>query len=118
VIGRISFVTIDANDPQALAAFWGRVLGTEVSDVADGGRFVFLAEAQGSIVAFQRVPEPKAGKNRVHLDVRVEDLTGATDAIVDLGGTWDGNELVLDDARWRTLRDPEGNEFDIYVTDG
>jgi predicted enzyme related to lactoylglutathione lyase len=81
VIGRISFVTIDANDPDALAAFWGRVLGTEISDVSDGGRFVFLAEAQGSIVAFQRVPEPKTGKNRVHLDVRVEDLGAATDAI-------------------------------------
>jgi hypothetical protein len=38
-------------------------------------------------VAFQRVPEPKAGKNRVHLDVRVEDLVG-------LGCTWDGNELT------------------------
>ena len=118
MIGRLAFVTIDANDPDALAAFWGRVLGTEVSDVADGGRFVFLAEAQGSIVAFQRVPEPKEGKNRVHLDVRVEDLEAATDSIVELGGTWGGTEWTLDDVRWRTVLDPEGNEFDIYVADG
>jgi hypothetical protein len=54
----------------------------------------------------------------VHLDVRVEDLEAATNAVRDLGGTWDGNELTLDDARWRTLRDPEGNEFDIYVPSG
>jgi hypothetical protein len=36
--------------------------------------------------------------------------------VIDLGGSWDGNELSLDDARWRTLHDPEGNEFDIFVT--
>ena len=116
MIGRISFLTIDANDPHRLAAFWAEVLGTRVDEVSDGGRFVFLAEAHGTIVAFQRVPEPKSGKNRVHLDVRVEDLEAATDAIVELGGTWDGNERTLDEARWRTLQDLEGNEFDIYVT--
>jgi predicted enzyme related to lactoylglutathione lyase len=118
VIGRISFLTIDANDPDRLASFWAELLGTRLDEVSDGGRFVFLAEAQGSIVAFQRVPEPKSGKNRVHLDVRVEDLGVATDAIVELGGTWDGNERTLDEARWRTLQDLEGNEFDIYVTGG
>jgi predicted enzyme related to lactoylglutathione lyase len=118
VIGRISFLTIDANDPERLATFWGQILGTRISEVSDSGRFVFLAEVQGSIVAFQRVPEPKSGKNRVHVDVRVEDLGAATDAIVELGGTWDGDERTLDEARWRTVRDPEGNEFDIFVTDG
>lgn len=116
MIGRIAFLTIDANDPDRLASFWAELLGTRVDEVSDEGRFVFLAEAQGTIVAFQRVPEPKAGKNRVHLDIRVENLAAATDAIVALGGTWDGNELTLDQARWRTLQDLEGNEFDIYVT--
>jgi hypothetical protein len=28
VIGRVSFLTIDANDPPRLAAFWGELLGT------------------------------------------------------------------------------------------
>lgn len=116
MIGRIAFLTIDANDPDRLASFWAELLGTRVDEVSDEGRFVFLAEAQGTIVAFQRVPEPKVGKNRVHLDIRVENLAAATDAIVALGGTWDGNELTLDQARWRTLQDLEGNEFDIYVT--
>jgi hypothetical protein len=54
----------------------------------------------------------------VHLDLRVEELGAATDALLALGATWDGNELTLDEARWRTLRDPEGNEFDIFVTAG
>ena len=116
MIGRVSFLTIDANDPALLAAFWCEVLGTTVAETSDEGRFVFLAAADGHILSFQRVPEAKSVKNRVHLDVRVEDLEAATDAVRALGGTWDGDELQLDDARWRTLRDPEGNEFDIFVT--
>ena len=118
MIGRVSFVTIDANDPDRVAAFWCELLGTTVEETSDEGRFVFLAAAAGHILSFQRVPEAKTVKNRVHLDVRVEDLEVATNAVRDLGGTWDGNELTLDDARWRTLRDPEGNEFDIYVSSG
>lgn len=118
MIGRVSFVTIDANDPDRLAAFWGEVLGTTVEETSDEGRFVFLAAANGYLLSFQRVPERKSVKNRVHLDLRVEDLGVATDAVLALGGTWDGNELTLDDARWRTLRDPEGNELDIFVTAG
>jgi predicted enzyme related to lactoylglutathione lyase len=118
VIGRVSFLTIDANDPARLGAFWCEVLGTHVEETSDGGRFVFLAAANGHILSFQRVPEPKSVKNRVHLDIRVEDLETATDAVLALDGTWDGNERALDEARWRTLGDPEGNEFDIYVSAG
>ena len=118
MIGRVSFTTIDATDPDRLAAFWCEVLGTEVVDTSDEGRFVFLGEANGHVLGFQRVPEPKSVKNRVHLDIRVEDLPEATDAVLALGGSWDGAERQLDDARWRTLQDPEGNEFDIFVSGG
>jgi predicted enzyme related to lactoylglutathione lyase len=123
VIGRVSFLTIDANDPARLAPFWGRAplgssWGTTVEETSDEGRFVFLAAANGLILSFQRVPEAKTVKNRLHLDVRVEDLEAATNAVRVLGGTWDGNERALDEARWRTLGDPEGNEFDIFVTSG
>jgi predicted enzyme related to lactoylglutathione lyase len=116
VIGRVSFTTIDANDPDRLAAFWGEVLGTEVEETSDEGRFVFLREANGFVLSFQRVPAPRSIKNRVHLDIRVEELQEATDAVLALGGSWDENERTLDDARWRTVKDPEGNEFDIFVS--
>ena len=118
MIGRVSFVTIDANDPERLAAFWGAVLGVEVEERSDRGRFVFLERASGTLLCFQRVPEPKTVKNRVHLDVRIEDLEEATERIVALGGAWDGFDRALDEARWRTLRDPEGNEFDIFESSG
>jgi predicted enzyme related to lactoylglutathione lyase len=116
VIGRVSFATIDATDPDRLAAFWSEVLGTQVEETSDEGRFVFLGEADDFILSFQRVPEPKSVKNRMHLDVRVEQLDEATDAVLALGGSWDEQERTLDDARWRTLKDPEGNEFDIFVS--
>jgi predicted enzyme related to lactoylglutathione lyase len=118
MIGRVSFVTIDANDPEALASFWGTILGADIEERSDRGRFVFLERVHGTLVCFQRVPEPKNTKNRVHLDVRVEDLEAATEAILALGGTWDGFDRALDDARWRTLQDPEGNEFDIFESSG
>jgi hypothetical protein len=54
----------------------------------------------------------------VHLDVRVDDLEAATEAIVALGATRDGFDRAIDDDRWRTLQDPEGNEFDIFPADG
>ena len=47
-----------------------------------------------------------------------ERLHEATDAVLALGGSWDGSERTLDDARWRTLNDPDGNEFDIFVSGG
>ncbi|HET9672644.1 MAG TPA: VOC family protein [Actinomycetota bacterium] len=118
MIGAVSFITIDANDPERLASFWGEVLGTDVEDRVDGGRFVFLARANGTRLCFQRVPEAKAGKNRVHVDVEVDDLDAATDRIVALGATWDGFDRAIDDDRWRTLQDPEGNEFDIFAAAG
>ena len=118
MIGSVSFVTIDANDPERLAAFWCEVLGTEVADRTDGGRFVFLARAEGTMLCFQRVPETKTVKNRVHLDVKVADLDAATDRILTLGATWDGFDRAVEDDRWRTLRDPEGNEFDIFASSG
>lgn len=118
MIGRVSFVTIDANDPEHLAAFWGEILGAEVEERADRGRFVYLQRVDGTLLCFQRVPESKSGKNRVHLDVRIENLEEATERIVALGGSWDGFDRALDEARWRTLQDPEGNEFDIFEPSG
>ena len=77
---------------------------------------MFLAEAQGSIVAFQRVPEPKSGKNRVHLDVRSRTSgrppTRSSSSAARGTGT-SGRSTRLDGA---PLQDLEGNEFDIYVT--
>src|SRR4029079_6380673 len=61
----------------------------------------------------QRVPEPKHGKVRIHLDLGAPDLAEATTRIEALGGSWDGEDRILEGVEWRTFADPEGHEFDI-----
>ena len=59
---------------------------------------------------FQHVPEPRAVKNRVHIDVRVDDLEATVARLVATGATelYRGQEGA---STWVTLTDPEGNEF-------
>lgn len=134
-------VTFDTADPHALAGFWAQVLGTEVEDhsglvgqlVADGrmpaedciminGRLAFrdvaaCRDPRGvePRFFFQRVPEGKVAKNRVHLDIQVESERKA-DEVARLTGL--GAELISshDDRGPLTyvLRDPEGNEFCVH----
>jgi predicted enzyme related to lactoylglutathione lyase len=110
------FLTIDCLDPHRLAAFWSSLLDTPVGEEMDEGRFVFLEGKEGlPVICFQRVPEAKSGKNRLHVDLSVEDLAAATARIEVLGGSWGGTEHTLESFTWRTVADPEGNEFDIAV---
>jgi hypothetical protein len=110
----IGMVTTDCADPKVLAAFWTAALNTTVS--GDYGEFVMLAPppAGGPVLGFQRVPEERAGKNRLHLDLvtppggrpaEVQRLVGLGATVLgERGGDAEG--LV-----WTTLTDPEGNEF-------
>jgi predicted enzyme related to lactoylglutathione lyase len=113
---RFLFLTVDCADPAALARFWATLLDTPIGESMDGGRFVFLEGREDlPVLCFQRVPEPKAAKNRMHLDLSVDDLEAATARIRELGGSWDGAEHTLENFTWRTVLDPEGNEFDIAL---
>ena len=71
----------------------------------------------GLVVGFQQVPDDKSGKNRLHLDLIVDDLDSATAEIEGLGGRWlePGQTRELEGFRWRLMADPDGNEFDIDV---
>jgi Glyoxalase-like domain len=107
-------VTFDCADPHALAAFWAEVFGTHVEDhselvdqlVAEGrlpaedmitmaGRSAFRDMAAcfdptgvEPRLFFQRVPEGKTSKNRVHLDIHVDEKrkSAETDRLVALSG--------------------------------
>ncbi len=108
----MGMVTVDCADPAALAAFWCRVLGTEVA--ADFGEFVMVAPPSGGgcAMGFQRVPEARAGKNRVHVDLNTDDRAGETARVVDLGARVLAEHVgEVPGLDWTTLADPEGNEF-------
>jgi predicted enzyme related to lactoylglutathione lyase len=86
---KVGYLVIDAADPEGLAPFWCGLLATGVDMTIGDGEFLVLSPAEdGLTVGFQRVPEAKAGKNRLHLDLVVDDLDEATAEVEKLGGRW------------------------------
>jgi predicted enzyme related to lactoylglutathione lyase len=113
-VARFLYITIDARDAERIADFWAAVLDTEREEELDDGRFLVLRGRDDlPALCVQRVPEPKQGKVRIHLDLGAPDLAEATTRIQALGGSWDGEDRILDGVEWRTFADPEGHEFDI-----
>ena len=115
---RIGYLAIDTVDPKGLAPFWCGLLGVQVDTAIGEGEFLLLSPTEeGLVVGFQRVPEAKAGKSRVHLDLVVDDLDAATADVEQLGGRWlePGTTREREGFQWRCMADPEGNEFDLDV---
>ena len=134
-------VAVDCADPDRLADFWVSVLDYVLEtppagyrswhdfSAAVGGRdeswsAVVDPAGSGPRILFHRVPEPKAGKNRLHLDVRVSaagDVSAATrrrqvDAEVARLQTIGGIHLRTEQDEYdyfAVMADPEGNEFCI-----
>ncbi|PXY21636.1 glyoxalase [Prauserella sp. PE36] len=107
---QLGMVTIDCEDPHKLAAFWCEALGVEIAD--DYGEYVMLtSRTEGGVrLAMQRVPEPRTGKNRVHVDFGTDDREGEVARLVGLGATALADH-EMPGLNWTVLADPEGNEF-------
>lgn len=106
-------IGIDCPDPDALAPFWEFALGYQ-RDESDGDAFIDLgpADGEGPVVFLQRVPEAKATKNRLHLDLYVAEPEPFMEALEDLGAMRLG-EPVIEGGEWafQVMADPVGNEF-------
>ena len=105
-------ITIDCADPRTLAEFWTKALGLEIAFDADG-YFVQLrssADPSRPYLGLQKVPEERAGKNRVHLDLSTADREGEVGRLVALGAVR-GADHSAPGLEWTVLQDPEGNEF-------
>jgi len=135
-------VVIDCADPDRLANFWASALGYKLQDPPEGyvswddwlremkvpedqwnsASSVVDPEGKGPRVYFQRVPEGKVVKNRVHLDLNVGGGRGTpaekrklrvdaeAERLVGAGAT----KVRPVDQRgeyWVVMQDPEGNEF-------
>lgn len=111
----VAMVTADCADPAALAGFWAGALRTTVVFEVEG--FVMLAPPTDGAPAlgFQKVPEERAGKNRLHLDLGAPEGGRAAEVerLVGLGATELGERggPEYGGMTWVTLSDPEGNEF-------
>lgn len=118
-------LAIDCAHPAALARFWAEALGYPPVDVPEGEEDldqVLEPPAPGlPEVYFQRVPEGKVAKNRLHLDLRVGGL-GTVDEqraridaeaarLVALGASDHRGPIAEGESYWVRMNDPEGNEF-------
>jgi catechol 2,3-dioxygenase-like lactoylglutathione lyase family enzyme len=110
VANRITAISIDCRDPEALARFWSAVLGWEVVEREDG--FVSLGSATSALTLdLIQVAHDKAVKNRVHFDVNATDRDQAAELerLLALGAR--PVDIGQGDVSWHVLADPEGNEF-------
>jgi catechol 2,3-dioxygenase-like lactoylglutathione lyase family enzyme len=125
--GRIQ-VVIDCADPSQLVKFWADALGYEIQFPTGSEQerqlLVEHPNLEGSAAAavdpqgirprlfLQRVPEPKSGKNRLHIDVSVPDLEAEAERLTGLGATVLRPDMHGEfGERWIVMADPEGNEF-------
>jgi hypothetical protein len=117
----IEGIVLDCRHAAKLAQFWEVALGwrirpyddAEIARLAARGLtpqtdpMVAIDSPDGSLTFFlQEVPEPKTGKNRMHVDVRLRDQAHL-DELLRLGAT-----VVARHERHQVMADPEGNEFD------
>lgn len=109
MIGNIDEVVIDCAEPGRLAAFWSGVLGGD--PVARDDAWWFILPPGWTQLSFQKVPEGKTVKNRVHLDVRVDDIEAATAQAEALGARRFGAVHHDTAGSFQVLHDPEGNEW-------
>ena len=107
-------VVIDSADAAAIAGFWSRLLDRPLVDGANQYFAVVPPAPDGSVPAlmFLAVPEPRAGKNRLHLDLVSPDQPEQVERAVALGATR-LRDFAEYGTTWTTLADPEGNVFDI-----
>jgi hypothetical protein len=135
-------VTFDANDPQLLAEFWCRALGYMIQPPPPGfdswdewarvegipeenwndARAIVDPGDDGPRIFFQKVPERKTAKNRVHLDVdagggsggdredRIRAVETHAEQLIAAGASF-YKRFDQPNEYWIVLKDPEGNEF-------
>ncbi|MFI5834613.1 VOC family protein [Micromonospora sp. NPDC051300] len=112
---QIHCVTVESDDPYALATWWARVLDRKLADddVPGDPEAVLVAPGgHGPDLLFVEVGE-RHGKGAFHLDLHPAEGTRDTEVarLRDLGATEVADRRRPDGTGWVVLADPEGNEF-------
>ena len=114
---RLVHLVIDATDPPGLARFWSAALGWEIAAEEPGEAEVWprgydYPDPVALPLVFVPVPEPKMGKNRIHLDLATTSAAhqaAEVSRVLSLGATL--ADIGQGEVPWVVLADPEGNEF-------
>ena len=106
----ISNIVFDCADPTRLATFWAAALGYATNTEDPDHTWVYHPTGQLPRLLFNKVPEPKGVKNRVHLDLGTDTMDLEVERLVQLGAQ---KLRFIDEAgqQWWIMADPEGNEF-------
>ncbi len=103
-------IVVDTSDAVRISTWWAGVLGAERKDHEHGYSYLEpVPEAPFESLAFVPVAEPKAVKNRIHIDVTTPDIQLLVDAGARLLRAQD------EEISWTVLADPDGNEFCAFV---
>ncbi|MFG2071461.1 VOC family protein [Nonomuraea maritima] len=113
MVSMVQNVAIDCADAYELARFWSEVTGSPLHpEDRPGDHETQVLLSQGLVLHFNQVPEPKTGKNRLHLCLRPDDARdGEVDRLLRLGAALVVDRRNPDGTGWAVLADPEGNEF-------
>jgi len=109
----IQYVTFDCHDPDALATFWSAATGYRKEASPDPGAYAVVSDLDIRTPAlwFNKVPEPKIVKNRVHICLNAQSLTDEVERLTALGADKYEEHSSSSGSRWVVMTDPEGNEF-------
>ena len=105
-------LVLDCAEPKQLADFWREALNYR--DYYTDTNVAVLVPNEGIAppLVLQGVPEPKAAKNRMHLDIVVDDIEPEIARLRSLGATrLDEGVQSLGETKWVRMSDPENNEF-------
>lgn len=109
---RMHAVVIDCAAFEPLIRFWSAALDY-IEWFPPSGQFAGIKPRvrDGRLaIIFQRVPEAKLVKNRVHVDYAAADRAAEVERLVALGATV-VRELDENEGRWTIMADPADNEF-------
>jgi len=108
---KVEFV-LDCAEPRRLATFWREALGYRDFYTDEDLAVLVPKEGTTAPLLLQGVPEPKAGKNRMHLDIVVDDIEAEIHRLKGLGAQRiDESPQSFGGTRWVRMADPEQNEF-------
>jgi catechol 2,3-dioxygenase-like lactoylglutathione lyase family enzyme len=107
----IGSVVIDCNDFETMFAFWREALGYVPRDAPEPDWVVLRdPRGRGVNVSLQQVPERRAGKTRLHLDLYTNDPEGEVERLLTIGAIRHSRTPEPDED-FVVLEDPEGNVF-------
>jgi predicted enzyme related to lactoylglutathione lyase len=103
----IGNICIDTNDLPGAVTFWRSVTGYEISTLGDT-TYLTDPRKRGLGLSLQTVPEPRIGKNRLHLDLFTDNLEDEAARVRALGATEIQRQV---ECGWIVMADPDGNQF-------